>query len=77
MAAARPIVATSLLSVKEILEDGVNAVLVEPDSSETLYEGIKKVIEDDDLANKIALKAGSDIKNYTWEERAKKLLGIE
>ncbi len=77
MAAVRPIVATSLLSVKEILEDGVNAVLVEPDSSETLYEGIKKVIEDDDLANKIALKAGSDIKNYTWEERAKKLLGIE
>ena len=77
MAAVRPIVATSLLSVKEILEDGVNAVLVEPDSADSLYEGIKKVIQDDDLAKRIALKAGSDIKSYTWEERVKKLLDIK
>jgi len=77
MAAVRPIVATSLLSVKEILEDGVNAVLVEPDSADSLYEGIKKVIQEDDLAKRIALKVGSDIKSYTWEERVKKLLDIK
>lgn len=76
MAAVRPIVATSISSVKEILEDGVNAVLVEPDSADSLFDGIIKVIEDDDLANRIAIKAGSDIKNYTWEERARKLLGL-
>jgi len=77
MAAVRPIVATSISSVKEILEDGVNAVLVEPDSADSLFDGIIKIIEDDDLANRIAIKAGSDIKNYTWEQRARKLLGME
>ena len=77
MAAARPIVATSISSVKEILEDGVNSVLVEPDSSEALLEGIKKVLQDEDFANGIALKAGSDVSSYTWEERAKKLLGLQ
>ena len=77
MAAVRPIVATSISSVKEILEDGVNAVLVEPDSADSLFEGLLKVIEDHDLADRIALNAGADIKNYTWEERVKKLLGLE
>jgi len=77
MAAVRPIVATSISSVKEVLEDGVNAVLVEPDSADSLFDGIVRVIEDDGLANRIALNAGADIKNYTWEKRAGKLLGIE
>lgn len=77
MAAARPIVATSISSVKEILEDGVNAVLVEPDSVDSFYEGIIRVLEDDGLANRIAIKSRSDIKSYTWEERVKKLLGIK
>ncbi len=76
MAAARPIVATSISSVNEVLEDGVNSVLVEPDSADLLYKGIQKVLEDRDLAEKIAVRAGSDVKKYTWEERVKKLLDI-
>jgi len=77
MAAARPIVATSISSVKEILEDGANAVLVEPDSAEALYQGIEKVLREDSLAERIASEAGANIKKYTWEVRAKKLLGLK
>lgn len=76
MAAARPIVATSLSSVKEVLEDGINSVLVEPDSVDSLYEGVLRVLEDSDLAKKIADRAGADIKKYTWEERVKKILDM-
>jgi len=76
MAAARPIVATSISSVKEVLEDGVNSVLVEPDSADSLYEGIKKVLDDGGLSKKISKKARADIKKYTWEERVKKILVI-
>lgn len=76
MAAARPIVATSISSVKEVLEDGVNSVLVEPDSADSLYEGIKKVLDDGELAKKISKKARADIKHYTWEERVIKILNI-
>jgi len=77
MAAARPIIATSISSVKEILEDKVNAVLVEPDSTDALYQGIEKVLRDSDLADRIANRAASDIKEYTWEERVRKLLDIK
>ena len=77
MASGRPIVATSLPSICEILEDGVNAVLVAPDSELSISEGIKKVLGDPGLASRISERAASDVRGYTWEARAKKLLGID
>jgi glycosyltransferase involved in cell wall biosynthesis len=77
MASGRPIVATSIPSVSEILEDGVNAVLVPPDSADALREGMKRALGDISLAARISERASSDVHSYTWEERAKKLLGIK
>lgn len=77
MAAARPIVATSIPSVKEVLEDSVNSILVEPGSAETIYEGLEKVLSDDNLSDSISAKAGHEINKYTWEERVKKLLNLK
>lgn len=77
MAAGRAIVATSIPSATEILEDGVNAVLVDPNSADLLGEGIEKVLKDEELASRVASRAASDIKEYTWEARARKLLGVE
>lgn len=76
MASGRPVVATSIPSVSEILEDGVNAVLVPPDSVEALERGINRALGDPELAERISRRAASDAKGYTWEERAKKLLGF-
>lgn len=76
MAASRPIVATAIPSVREVLEDGVNSVLVDPDDPDSFCNAIKKVLEDKDLAGRIASNAGSDIKNYTWEMRARKILNL-
>lgn len=77
MASGRPIVATSIPSVSEILEDGVNAVLVPPDSADELGKGINRALEDPALAERISRRAAEDVRRYTWEERAKKLLGLE
>jgi len=77
MASGRPIVATSIPSVSEILEDGVNALLVPPDSSGALAAGIKRALEDPALADALSVRAASDAAGYTWEERAKKLLGLK
>ncbi|MCI0454085.1 MAG: glycosyltransferase family 4 protein [Candidatus Dadabacteria bacterium] len=74
MASSRPIVATAIPSVKEILKDGENALIVEPNSVESLYNGIKRVLEDRVLAERLAIQAFNDAKKYTWEERAKKIL---
>lgn len=76
MASGRPIVATSIPSVSEILKDGVNAVLVPPDSAEALERGINRALGDPAFAERISRRAASDAEGYTWEERAKKLLGL-
>lgn len=78
MASCRPIVATSLPSIKEILEDGINALLVKPDDVELLVKCIQRVLEDQALAEKLAIQAASDVKKYTWEKRVKRILnGLE
>ena len=76
MAAGRPIVATSLPTVHEILRHKENAVLVNPDSAESLCKGLQEVLDNPALACAISERAQSDVRDYTWEERAKKLLGL-
>lgn len=73
MAANIPIVASDLPSMREILENGNTAVLVEPENPEALAGGIQKVLEDRKFAQKIAENAYKKVKEYTWENRAKKI----
>lgn len=75
MAAGKPIVASSLPSIREILNEE-NSVLVFPDDSQALAEGIKKVLGDASFAEKISKNALRDAQNFSWEKRAKKIIGI-
>lgn len=72
MASGVPIVASDLPSIREILNGG-NAVLVEPDSSEKLAEGVKKVLSDEQLAGNISQRSHQGAGMYTWEKRAEKI----
>ena len=49
MAAKRPVVASDLPSIREVLNDK-NAVLVEPGNPKALAEGIQKVIQEKEVA---------------------------
>ncbi len=73
MASKRPIIASDLPSIREILNKD-NSVLFEADNSEKLAEGIKKALQDAELADKISKQAFSDVQNYTWQKRAGKIL---
>jgi glycosyltransferase involved in cell wall biosynthesis len=75
MASKRSIVATDLPSIREILNED-NAVLVEPDDPEALAEGISRVFKYQRLASRLAEKAYEDVKDYTWEKRAERILGV-
>jgi len=75
MASQRPIVATNLPSTREVLNEN-NAVLVEPDDSEKLAKGIKKVLDNKELSQKIAEQAYLDVKKYTWEKRVKDIIKL-
>ncbi|MBI2450078.1 MAG: glycosyltransferase family 4 protein [Candidatus Nealsonbacteria bacterium] len=72
MASGIPIVASDLPSIREVLNED-NAVLVEPDSPEKLAEGIKIVLQDHNLSDKILAKAFEDVKEFTWQKRAQKI----
>jgi glycosyltransferase involved in cell wall biosynthesis len=76
MAAGRPIVATDFPVVREVLRDGENALLVPPDSAESIAAGIRRVLEDPDLAGKIASQARRDVREFTWERRAERILAV-
>ena len=76
LAAGVPIVAADLPSTREVLADGVNALLVPPDSPEELARGIQRLLEDRDLADRLARKAREDASFFTWERRAERLLAF-
>ncbi len=73
MAAEKPILATRLPSVMEVLADGENAVLVEPDNPLALAQGIRRILEDKAFSRSISSRARQDVLNYTWEKRAQKI----
>jgi len=73
MAAGKPIVASDLPAVREVLRDGENAVLVKPSNTEALATGIEQVVENPDLAERIARRAFDEAGSYTWDARAERL----
>ncbi len=54
MAAARPIVASDLPSLRETLTDGENALLVPPEDPEVVEAAIRRTLADDALVNRAA-----------------------
>jgi glycosyltransferase involved in cell wall biosynthesis len=76
MAARRPIVATDFPSVREVLRQEENALLVAPDRADAIARGLRRILEDQVLADRIARQARSDVEAYTWERRAARILEI-
>jgi len=75
MAAGRPIVASDLSSIREVLDENT-AVLVKPDDPKALAEGIQKLLSDQALAKKLADEAHQKVQNFTWAKRAQTILSF-
>lgn len=73
MAAARPIVASDLPSVREVLVHERNALLVPPGNPQALTAAIRRLKDDRQLAAALAARAREDVSEYTWEKRAERL----
>lgn len=73
MAARRPIVASDLPSLREILHHRENAWLVPPDEPQALAEGVSHVTQESALADRLQKGAYRDVAQYTWERRAEKI----
>lgn len=71
MAAKKTIVAHGFPTIKEVLIDGVDAFLVEPDDDQSLIEKLKEAIGNINN-NSLAISAFNKVNNeYTWNKRVK------
>jgi glycosyltransferase involved in cell wall biosynthesis len=61
--------------LREILNEN-NSVLVRPDDALALADGIKLVLSNGALAVRISKKAFEDVKRYSWQERAQKIIAF-
>jgi glycosyltransferase involved in cell wall biosynthesis len=73
LAAGRAIVASDLPSIREVVHDGVEAVLVAPGDPDALARGIRRVLDDPDLADRLAGAAAALAPEYSWARRAERL----
>jgi len=74
MAAKRPIIASDIPNLREILRHNVSALLVKPDDPEAFAKAIKKLLKNKALGKRLAKEAYKNVKKYTWYNRAKSVL---
>ena len=73
MASKRSIVASDIPVFREVLDEETS-ILVEPNNPEALYKGIKTVLYNKKIAQRLTKNAYRNIIKYDWEERAKNII---
>jgi glycosyltransferase involved in cell wall biosynthesis len=73
MAAGKPIVASNLPAIREVLTDERNALLVTPGDPEALAAGIRRLADDAGLRGRLADAALAAVAEYSWDRRAERL----
>lgn len=75
MGSGRPMIASDLPVLREVLTDGRNALLADPDQTESWIEKIRGLASDERLRTTLATRAADDLReNYTWDRRAERIL---
>ena len=73
MASGRPIVTADFPALREALSPGA-ALFVEPDNPAALAEGIRTVLSDPELGERLARQARADVQEFTWDKRAERVI---
>lgn len=76
MASGRPIVATDMPSLVEVLINNHNALIGPADNSDKFSENISKLLDDPILSNTLAQNARKDVEKYTWDSRVNALTNL-
>ncbi len=75
---ARPVVASRVGGIPDLVEDGVNGLLVEPEDTDALADALVRVLSDRELADRLA--AGAQASSGLWtispEEFASRLRSL-
>jgi glycosyltransferase involved in cell wall biosynthesis len=74
MGMAKPIIASDLPSLREVIRHGENGWLVEAENPAALAAGIVDLLADSGRAVALGHQAGADAATYSWLNRAKQVL---
>ncbi|MDI9384054.1 MAG: glycosyltransferase family 4 protein [Verrucomicrobiota bacterium] len=74
MAAGRPIIASDLPTLREVIVHGENGLLVPPDQPEAWIQAIETLQAHPDLAQKLADAARRCAERFSWDQRASGIL---
>jgi glycosyltransferase involved in cell wall biosynthesis len=68
MACKIPTIGTNVGGITDIIKDGENGILVPPENVGELTNVLKRVVEDENLANRIAEEGYRTVRErFTWE----------
>jgi hypothetical protein len=77
LASGVPIISSDLPVLREVLEDGRNALLVAPDRPDSWVAALDRLVANPELARKLGQAGHADyLARYTWDNRASQLLAI-
>ncbi len=76
LASGTPLVAVAVRGLRELLEDGKNAVLVPPDDPAALAEGLRRVLTERELAQRIGAGGRLLAQQYTEERMVSSFLDL-
>lgn len=74
MAAGKPIVTSKIGAIPEVIRHLENGLLVQPGDVEELVGAISRLLDDRELSARLGTTAQRDVRRYTWEERAARIL---
>jgi glycosyltransferase involved in cell wall biosynthesis len=72
MALEKPVIATAVGGIPEIVEDGVNGILIPPKSPEHLAKALERLLTDSRLRRKMGKAAAESVKDYSWSNIAER-----
>jgi len=77
MSCGRPIVATNLPVIRELLREDVDALLFAPNDMDDMVRQICRILSDRNLASSLAANAAQSARSqFTWHRAGKKLLKV-
>lgn len=73
MAMGKPTVVADLPSIREVLHDGEQALLVAPDDPAAMAAAMARLTADPELRGRLGRAAAALAPSYTWERRARRI----
>ncbi|HTM57081.1 MAG TPA: glycosyltransferase family 4 protein [Candidatus Udaeobacter sp.] len=66
MSLARPVIGTPVTGIRELIQDGVNGLLVPPDDPRSLRAAIDRLAGDRALARRLGAEARRSVERFEW-----------